>query len=93
MHKGFTPIQSDILQNALQTPALCASFNHMAEKDPAKLGNATILRIAVEADVDPRTVRNVLDGEPIKSRSAERVMRVLAHRGIQVTPKPKKEST
>jgi hypothetical protein len=59
----------------------------MSEKDPTKLGAATIRRIAVESDTDPRSVKNVLAGLPVKGMAGERIRRVLAHRRIEIKPK------
>jgi DNA-binding LacI/PurR family transcriptional regulator len=37
-----------------------------------------ILAIAVEAEVDPKTVKRYLDGKPVRGRNLERIEKALA---------------
>ena len=47
------------------------------------VGAAAVRRLAAEADVDPRTIRRRLRGEPVRGMAAERADRVLRARGIE----------
>lgn len=46
------------------------------------IDEATARRLAVKADCDPRTVRKVLQGDPLKSMSARRAHKVLVEEGL-----------
>lgn len=50
----------------------------------AKIGEADVRAIAVEAGVDPRTVRKILAGKSVYGVSRNRVVPVLQRRGIAV---------
>lgn len=48
-----------------------------------------VLRVAVEAEADPRTVRKVLRGEEVRRGTAERrIKRALTTLGFQATAEP-----
>lgn len=47
-----------------------------------RFDTATIRRLAVEADVDPRTVRRRLRGESVRGMAAHRVDAVLVKHGL-----------
>lgn len=47
------------------------------------LDTATLRRLAVEASVDPRTVRRRLNGEEVRGLAAHRVDAVLAQHGLK----------
>ncbi len=49
----------------------------------AKLGTKEVLRVAVEADVDERTVRRRLNGEAMQPRNKERVDKALRTLGLE----------
>lgn len=49
-----------------------------------ELPKATIYAIAAKASADPRTIRRVLDGIPVKTMVAERIHRALAEAGISL---------
>jgi len=45
-----------------------------------------LLRLAAEADVDPRTISRVLTGGRVRGRVRERIDRVLEARGMSPAP-------
>lgn len=47
-----------------------------------------IRRIAAEADADPRTVRKVLAGEPVRGVVRDRIVAVAAASSVKVPPAP-----
>jgi hypothetical protein len=50
----------------------------MSTARPSELDTATIRRLAVEADVDPRSVERRLRGERVRGLAGHRIDRVLA---------------
>jgi hypothetical protein len=53
---------------------------------PPRIDTATARRLAVAADVDPRTVIRVANGEAVRGMAAERAARVLRDAGLLRTP-------
>lgn len=47
-----------------------------------------ILRVAADADVDPRTIRKLLDGEDVRGRAGERGREAIARFNAQQEKKP-----
>lgn len=47
-----------------------------------KVDRRRLLRLAADADVDPRTVERALRGEPVRGRAGERVARALEKAGL-----------
>jgi len=41
-----------------------------------------VLKVAVEASADPRSVRKLLRGEPLAALTSERILRALRERGL-----------
>jgi hypothetical protein len=50
--------------------------------DARKLNEAKVRALAVEADVDPRTIRRAYRGEAVRGMSGERARRVLVRAGL-----------
>lgn len=43
---------------------------------------ATVRRLAAEAETDPRTIRKLLEGKPVRGLAAHRARRVLVAAGL-----------
>ena len=65
----------------------CEHSHHMPRKSRI-VDTATIRRLAVEADADPRSVERRLSGRPIVGMPGQRIDRVLAAHGIRPAVKP-----
>jgi len=50
------------------------------------LDEGTVLRLAVAASVDPKTIRKAVRGLPIRGRAGERAREALRAAGIVVAP-------
>ena len=54
----------------------------------APVDTPTVLRLAAEADADPRTVARVLRGEHVRGRAGERIRQALATGGAVIGDHP-----
>lgn len=44
---------------------------------------ATARRLAVKADCDPRSIRRIIAGEPVRGMSGQRALKVVRESGIE----------
>lgn len=62
--------------------SVCVQPECMGTTDPATLPAHILRAVAVDAEVDPRTVRRLLQGERVLPLLEARIRRALAHRGL-----------
>lgn len=54
--------------------------------NPSRLDAGALRKLAVEASCDPRTVRRVLQGQPVRGLAGERARAVLMQHGLLPRP-------